>query len=186
MSHIVHLKFKDSNQTYFNIRDINLVNEITNSQDIVFTGNELIINVTERYRYIPIRVKVLFHETNVKTRLPEGFNYFQYDDLNERFQQIRQELSNNLGRDVFDDIYPSFHKYNNKLIKLNIESLGECIYTSQEIIDEYKKNNGVTLKMLLKVMRVLLETIYSEEVMGDIGITSELVIMDGILSYESD
>ena len=183
---INHLKFKDPNETYFNMRNNNLINEITNGHDIVFMGNELTINVTERYRYIPIQVKVLFHESDKNTRLPEEFDYFEYDDLTERFQQIRQELSKNLDRDVFTEIYPLFKEFNTKLIKLNIESLGDCIYTDQEMIDEYKKKNGVTLEMLLKVMRVLLETIYPEEVMGDIGITTELVIKEGVVSYECD
>ncbi len=183
---IIHLQFKNSEDTYFNMRNSDLINNITNGQDIVFSGNELTINVTERYRYIPTQVRVLFHESDKNIRLPEGFDYFEYDDLMERFQQIRQELSMNLDRDVFAELYPSFKEFNNRLTKLNIESLGECFYTDQEIIDEYKKNNGVTLEMLLKIMRVLLETIYPEEVMGDIGITTELVVKEGIVSYESD
>lgn len=195
---IIHLKFKDNDldgsdstdsSEYFNMRNGNLINYIINGQDIVFIGDELIIDVTERYRYIPIKVKVLFHESEsygVTTRLPEAFDYFEYDDVTERFQQIRKELSSNLDRDVFNEVYPLFKEYNNKLTNLNIESLGECFYTNQEIIDEYKKNNGVTLEMLLKIMRVLLETIYPEEVMGDIGITTELIIKDGIVSYDMD
>lgn len=183
---LIHLKFKDNDDTYFNMRNKDLINQITNGQDIIFKDSELTINVTERYRYIPIQVKVLFHESDKHTRLPEEFDYFEYEDLTERFQQIRSELSKNLDRDVFAEVYPSFKEFNNKLTKLNIESLGECFYTDQEMIDEYKKNNGVSLEMLLRVMRVLLETIYPEEVMGDIGITPELIIKDGVVSYESD
>ncbi len=183
---IINLKFKDNNDTYFNMRNQDLFSQITNGQDIVFKGDELTINVTERYRYVPIQVKVLFHESEKNTRLPEAFDYFEYDYLTEKFQQIRQELSHNLDRDVFDEIYPPFKEFSNKLTSLNIESLGECFYIHREMIDEYKKNNGVTLEMLLKIMRVLLETIYPEEVMGDIGLTTELVIKDGVVSYESD
>jgi hypothetical protein len=169
---------------YTRLRDISL-NDVLNRDDVVYNGDYIIIYVTERYRYTPIPIKVYLTPTKKKSNVPKSIDYFKFDNDDE-FQSIRIKLEQICKRDVFDEIYPLQRKYTEKIRSLYFESFKNANYVDKKIIDDYNKMNGLTIGSLLSILRYLIETIYPDKVMGDMGVTCQIQLNGNIISYNMD
>lgn len=175
-------KKKSNYFPYVRFRDNDLIDNVENGDKVIYKGDSIIINVAERYRYKPIPVKVYLKPTDLKSNVPRGINYFKFEDEGS-FQDHREELEKICGRDVFNEIYPLWQAYNDKIQELYMESFKDSCFVSQRVINEYKKVNGLTIKSLLQILNHLIKVVYPEEIMGDMGISCSLSLDNDTVSY---
>lgn len=184
------LKFKDTEPSnpetinkyfqYCRLRDKDYINNISNLDEIVYRGNYIVINVKERYRYKPIPVKVILNDLIVE---PGQQSNVPKKDV---MQKHRSELEEITGRDIFSEIYPLILALDDKIKELYFEKFKNSVYISKKVMNDYKQNNGMTIKSLLSILRYLINTVYPEEIMGDRGVTCSITLNNDTISYNMD
>lgn len=174
---------------YIKLRDKECINDLLNGDEIIYKGDYVIINVEERYRYVPIPIKVFLNDAIVKnsdkSNIPKAVNYNKFTHM-ETFKNDRKELEECCGRDVFSELHPLITSLDNKIRKIHFESFKKnngCIYVDKRVMANYKKNNGLTILNLLNILRHLINTVYPANTIDDQGVTCHIGLTNDTISY---
>lgn len=101
------------------MREKSLKSEISNLKEIIYTEDYIIINVTERYRYNPIPVKIRLNNDkinkNTKSNVPENVLYYKIQDyIDQYIFKPTKELSEIYDTDISNELYPLITKLKDK------------------------------------------------------------------------
>jgi len=172
--------------SYFSLRDCDQSENVGDLDDVVFTGDTITVNVTERYRYSPIKVIV-----GLSDALPVGNNlrkvdYFKpTEKLDREFDRKRDRATRETGQDPFQDIWPKHYDNKKQLTEAYLAGL-EFYLNDRAVQTSYRSDGHLTKRTLFLLLRKLLNAIYPVSTMGDLGVTCRITIEHGVVSYNMD